>query len=460
MKYLCFIGIVIGALSYCLLNFSGFQTSVRADTSSAAAPAPGNSQIQQWITDLNSSQYTVRQQAKQNLIAADDDALDQLRAQLKSPLSPEQATDITAILETINQNDLLRGPLVSLDADNMPAEQAFKTVLDQAKVSYSIWPPQLFSSQYQPISPVTLHAHNAPYWQVIWALYQQTGVSLNYFNNGLQLTNNISLDKHNPIYIHGAFAIALQSIQYHRDVNFNSSNPSVDKSFDVQMLFMAVPDLPIVQSNATDVELTSAMDDKGQSLLLSPSPMSQDQRQYWYNNQTVSQVSVSAGLNRIKGIGTRLADIQGAIPVRIECDKQDLAINDLTKPGQTVAIPGDAGIVISFDGLVRQSPNTYQVKYSITWPVNNNGGDSPEAQQTNFITGQLQSWSGAALLDANGQKLSFQGGGGGGGDGRLSYQYSYGQDNGVGSPAKLVFTVYTKMLDTKIPFEFKDVPLP
>ena len=74
MKYFCFVGIVIGALSYCLLNFSGFQTSVRADTSSAAAPAPGNSQIQQWITDLNSSQYTVRQQAKQNLIAAGDDA--------------------------------------------------------------------------------------------------------------------------------------------------------------------------------------------------------------------------------------------------------------------------------------------------------------------------------------------------------------------------------------------------
>ncbi|HTV48848.1 MAG TPA: hypothetical protein VMG59_10440 [Phycisphaerae bacterium] len=438
-----------------------------------ATSAPDNSQIQQWIDDLNSSQYAVRAQAKQNLLATGDAALPLLQAQLKSLASVEQTADIDAILSAINQNDLLRGPLVSLDADAMPADQAFKTVLDQAKVTYSIWPPQLFSTQYQPIPPATLHVHSAPYWQVMWALYQQTGVGLNYFNNGLQLTNNLSLDKHNPINIHGAFAIVLQSIQYHRDVNFNSSNPTVDQSFNIQMQLLAVPNLPLVQSNSNnDVELTTAVDDKGQSLLLSPG-MPPNQPQYWYNNQPNTQMNISADLNRIRGIGRQLSLLQGYVPVRIECDKQDLTISDLTKPGQTLAIEGDSGIVITFQGFTNQGNNNYQIKYTITWPVNNNqvnnnmlnfnginGIRNTESQQMQFLTSQLQSWSSVSLLDSSGQQLQFQGGGGGGGNGRMSYSYNYGQNNNVGPPAKLVFTIYCKLLDTKVPFEFKDVPLP
>jgi hypothetical protein len=464
MKSFGLIAAAVAGLSCCWSP--AFESIARADAP-AAASASQDAQIQQWIGDLTSSQYSVRADAQNKLIALGDDAAPLLKAQLQSPASPEQAQDINAIIAAISQNDLLRGPLVSIDADHVPAEQAFKTVLGQANVSYSVWPPELFTQQYG-IGPVSLHVHKSLFLPVMWALYQQTGVTLGQpnSNSNMQLTNNSSLDKHNPIVFHGAFAIALQSIQYNRSVNYGNPHPSVDQTFNVSLQLLAVPGLPILQSSGNNVELTAATDDLGQSLLPPFGIVDTEQPQNWNSNQAVSQMGVSANLNRIDGIGTRLKVLKGTVNVRVESDKQQLVIDDLTKPGQTLAIPGDSGIVITFQSFTPPASNNgnCQIKFTIASPSNGNYGFNnnadPQMQQSQMIMGQLQNWSSLTLLDANGQPLSFRGGGGGGGGGQFSYQYDFGQDNNVGPPVKLVFTIYTSTLDTKVPFEFKDVPLP
>jgi hypothetical protein len=443
--------------------FPVFATGTRAD-----APDSQDAQVQQWVADLNNAQTAV-QQEQQKLIGAGDAALPLLNAQLKMPLSAEQTANINAILDAISLNDLhnnlSNGPLVTLDADEVPAEQAFKTVLDQLKINYSTSSnPWLF--RQNSIPPVTLHAHNAPYWQVMWALYQQTGISLSSFNqvgSGLQLTNNNQGYQLCPVYFHGVFALVLQSIQYNRSVNFNSPAPPVNQTFNIQMQLLAAPGWPLLQQNSS-VDLSAAVDDLGHSLLLPPSPAPPQQPQYW-GNQPVTQINLSAALNRVAGIGTRLVDLKGTAVVQILGVKHELTVDNLNQPNQILNIPGVAGVVITFEGLTQMSGNNYLLKYSATSPEGNNYGYNnglvnPQMQQSQMIMNQLQSGTSFALLDANGQQLSFRGGGGGGGWGSLNYQYTFASDNNVGPPAKLVFTIYTRVVDTQVPFEFKNVLLP
>jgi RNA polymerase sigma factor (sigma-70 family) len=395
--------------------------------------------------------------------------------------TPVDQTIPTLVTHSSTDNGSV-GLLVSIDAQNMPAEQAFRIVLSQAKVPYmeipsnlsSIvavdtktgaqgvpyrdMPPNLFS--VYAISPVTLSMHHAPFWQVMWELYQQTGVELdvkdygNFGNFQLIYADPDSATRHSHfISVAGAFAVELQ------DVAYLQAKPLIR----VDMNAYAFPGWPILQTAyGSNIELQTAVDNLGQSLLTDPS--GRTLRGYFQSNG--SQMSTFAFLNRIPNIGTSLANLEGSVWIPIGENRKELAFGNLNQPNQTLKVPGDSGVSIIFQDIIPISGNTYRVDYSISAPSDVKeelSSQDPQAVDLQLTLSQLQ-WNAQSitLLDSHGQSLSIRPGGGGGGWRSNQWQthFDFSQNNGVGPPAKLVLNLYTGVSNVQVPFEFKNVPLP
>jgi hypothetical protein len=77
------------------------------------------------------------------------------------------------------------------------------------------------------------------------------------------------------------------------------------------------------------------------------------------------------------------------------------------------------------------------------------------------------SMNGIKLYDTNGNEFD-QNGWGGGGGGPEGYNYTVNfsrnrssrNNDGLPVPAELTWEIPTKAIDTEVPFEFKDIPLP
>jgi hypothetical protein len=420
-------------------------TMVPAATVSTEAKT-GPKQIHRWIMQLASDHYSVRHLAAKKLLAAGDAAVPEMKKALAGLTTPEMRHLLREDMDKIAHADLLRGPLITLDAKDISARQAFESVCRQAGTS-----PNFINQGVMP--RVTIHAHAVPFWQVMQKLATMTGISPSpgYYGNPTQMTLILNgvLGKGHVVDMAGAFAIAPQSINYSRDVNFMSSGPSTTETFNIQAALLSIPGKlgPIQTQQAV---VTKAVDNHGNSLLTAtPGNM-------WYGNQMGGVTNFNIALQwPPHNPGTRISELKGYIPLIISLHKKSLTLKFKSKGVASASVDG---IKVSVSNLKMQpaAPGRnamWQFTYTISQPP---GPFNPNSARQNIMN-QLDQMNSGTILTAGGRTLQPGGWSGGGG---FPQGMTYTVNVMGGKPAEFQMNVFTRQETLQIPIDLKNLPMP
>ena len=411
----------------------------------SAAPAtakPTTQQIHHWITQLTSHRYSIRHAAAKKLSAAGDAAVPEMKKALSGLTTPEMRHLLRQGLREIAHADLLRGPLITLDAKDISAQQAFGSVCKQAGTV-----PNFINTNPGMMPQVTIHAHNVPFWQVMQKLAVLTGISpsFGYFGNQQQLTlaPNGVLGKGHSVDIEGGFAITPQSVTYNRSVSFMSNGPSTTQTFNIQAALLSIPG-KTGPMQVQQTVVTKAVDNHGNSLV-TPTPGNM-----WYGGSQMGGVAnFNISLQWPHHPGTVIKELKGYIPVIISSHKKML---DLKFKAKGVASASIDGIKVSISHRTGK-PGMWHFTYRIIQPA---GAYNPNSNRQNIMN-QLDQLNSATIITAGGRTVQTNGwSGGGGGPQGITYNVNVMG----GKPAELRMAVYTRQQSLQIPLNLKNIPMP
>ena len=410
-----------------------------------AAVKPTREQIHQWIMQLASHRYAIRHAAAKDLLAAGDGAVPAMKKALAGLTTPEMRHLLRQNLDKIAHADLLRGPLITLDAENISARQAFDRVCQQAGTT-----PKFINQGVMP--QVTIHAHDVPFWQVMQKLAILTGISPSqgYYGNAQQMTlvPNGVLGKGHIVDMAGAFAIAPQSIAYSRNVNFMQAGPAATATFNIQASLLSIPG-KMGPMQIQQAVVTKAVDNHGNSLI-SATPGN-----IWYGMQMGGVANFNIALQWPHHPGTKITELKGYIPVIVSLHKKKLKLKFKAKGVSSASFDG---IKISVSDLKMQpapagQSGMWQFKYTIVQPA---GAFNPNSNQQNMMN-QLEQINSDTILTADGRTIQTNGwNGGGGGPQGMTYEVNVMG----GKPAELQLAVFARQETLQIPIDLKNIPMP
>ena len=409
---------------------------------------PSQKEIQHWILQLASPRNAIRHAAAKKLLAEGDPAVPEMKKALAGLTTPEMRHLLRQNLRHIAHADLLRGPLITLDAKDISAEQVFDSVCQQAGTI-----PHFININQGMMPQVTIHADKVPFWQVMQKLAVLTDLSpsLGYYGNPQQLTlvQNGALGKGRRVSIDGGFAVAPQSITYNRSLSFTSSGPSRTQTFNIQAVLLSIPGktgpMQIQQS-----VVTKAVDNHGNSLI-TPMPGN-----IWYGgNQLGGVANFNIPLQWPRHPGTVITELKGYIPVIMSLHRKML---DLKFKAKGVASASIDGIKISISHRTMQSAlpgqtGMWHFTYRIIQPA---GAFNANSNQQNIMN-QLEQLNSGTVVTSGGRTIQTNSWGGGGGP---PQGITYNVNVMGGKPAEFRIAVFTRRQSLRIPLNLKNIPMP
>ncbi len=415
-----------------------------------AAATATPAQIQRWIRDLNLDQYHARRVAAESLLRAGDAAVPAMKKALNGLTTPEMRHLLRKDLSKIANADFLRGPLITLNAHNMSAQRAFTLICKQAGTSANVL--------QQGTNPqVTLRVKNAPFWQVMQQMAEQTNISpMMYYNQGAGMPLGINgvLNKGDFASFHGAFAVVAQNISYNRQLTFSQPKPPAATTFNMSLWLLAIPGKTGLVQPQQPV-LRKAVDNRGNSLLLS-APNTPNMDQTWYGNQMPAvATNFSINLAWPKKAGTRIKEFKGYLPVQVCYHHRIL---NLKIKAKGTAHESFNGVRVATGNLGKVN-GLWQFTVTVTVPTANGNMLDPSQQ---MIVNQVQNFNGfnsagpiqtaaGTVLNPNGWQAN--------GSYQQGYVYTIPVQAG-GKPAKLTMPLYTRTRMVKVPFDLKNIPMP
>ncbi|MGC9258764.1 MAG: hypothetical protein ACP5I8_01620 [Phycisphaerae bacterium] len=440
-----------GIITAGLISVAAISTLPHYCAAGTVAPSPPSvavatnpptiGQIRKWITQLASHRLLIRHIAAEKLLAAGDEAVPEMKKALAGLTTPEMRHLLRQDIRKIAHADLLRGPLITLDAKNMSARQAFETVCKQVGVR-----PHFINQLVLP--RVTIHAVREPFWKVMQQLAILTGVSpaQGYYGNPQQITlaANGVLGKGHIVDLAGAFALIPQSINYSRNLNFMQPQQAATQTFNIQAVLLSIPGSTGPMQIPQTV-VTKAIDNHGNSLI-SATPGN-----VWYGNQMGGVTYFNIALQWPHHPGTIITELKGYIPVMVTVHKQLL---DLKFKAKGIAKASIVGVTVSISHRTMQN-GMWHFTYTIQQP----GGMFNPNSDTQNIMNQLEQINSGTILTAGGRTIQLAGWGGGGG-GPQGITYNANINVTGGKPAEFRMVVFTGHEKLEIPFDFKNLSMP
>jgi hypothetical protein len=246
----------------------------------------------------------------------------------------------------------------------------------------------------------------------------------------------------------------VQALSFNRQQSVNYTSPQMSQgSCSVQIMVYVDPAIH-VSSFSQNIRPTSAVDDKGQSMLLE----SNGNTIAYGGNRASSLIYPAAiALKYPENAGKKIADLKFTLQLRGSTQVDSINVD---KPLDSAEVTKDFGdTTVIFHSLKKlPRPGNYEMKVGFM-------SDSDEG--TNNLYSMLQS---AQLLDSKGHAFYAMPGGGTSGNGTAEYTMTYstnmngmrmgGENAASGPPVKWVLELPTKSHAIKLPVEFKDLPLP
>ncbi|HZZ44783.1 MAG TPA: HEAT repeat domain-containing protein [Tepidisphaeraceae bacterium] len=427
-----------------LLGAMAVGASVRGATTEPARA----DEIRGLIEKLGSDDYQTRQQAQDQLVRFGVDAKPMLQEMLAKENDPEARTRAESAIAQIDENRVTGPSLVTLHVKDASPEVVLAELSRQGGYEIPTLPENLFKQPGMQWGKMTMDFDQQSFWSVFRAFCEKTGVRPNAMGNDRKFVVMQGGDDsmQGPAVYSGAFMVVANSVTRSSSVNF-ARDKIPTKSLNIQFSVFAEPKLNILGHDYY-LRLSEAMDDRGNSLLM-PVPqqynsMGQDASSRW---------TLNAALAIPETVGTRITRIKGVsrVLMQTKSERWDVpGIGSIPANGVSKSIGGRKYVVEDFKAA---GVDSYQLKLTMI---------REGARQSDW----QQNGRGVRIiaLDAEGKSLALNGWGGGGSNERLTYTYTFNQQNGMGGktgPAKkLVIEVPTEVKEVDVPFEFKDLILP
>ncbi|MDF2439757.1 MAG: hypothetical protein JWN98_741 [Abditibacteriota bacterium] len=356
-------------------------------------------------------------------------------------------------------NRAIGGPtLVSVKLANATAQDAFNAVRKQSSVPVSPYSATQWAP-FKKTAPVNIVRQ--PFWlalrelQSIWNFRLESyvvrpGLSMMAYNE----------EKGDRIQSIGPCLFSLSGLNYERTVSFARDGQAVPASdFSIAGRAYIDPKVQVVRGS-TYYQLDEAIDDKGLSL--------RGETTTAHSSTEVNPIRLNLPLVTQIGMGKRLARLKGTLGF-VAVTRRDVweVPNVLQARDASKSITRDGVEERYFVDAVRQEGDEYHVHFTVSRPRNNVRRIVRLANQRDLMISESNHYDQVRLVDAQGRDWS-----------RYTYRIQNQGDrqtsiisttvifrkrslyDEVGTPTKLVVAVPNQWREVRVPFEFKDLPLP
>jgi len=414
---------------------------VCADSATQPSTHPStlpDARIVQWVADLTSAQFAVRESAQQNMEQQGDWVVPQLQQMLQGTLPDEARARIRAAIHNIEERQRFGPSSITIHCKDAPLQGVLEDFVHQAgDLDMGVDRPEI--RQYLQTHKITLNLDHANFWSALMAIQDASGLHARPDNNGGLIFDNMMGFSFEQL---GDFSKAKEAgpcvvmpqqtgwvLTYRAGGNVNSLN--------LQLMAMVEPKLFIVggyQSNW----VREVTDDKGHSLLV-PSANSQSffagPRQLW--------MYLPVNLHVVPGMGNKISRLKGELSFTIRVKHETIEIDNILSAKNVTRSAGGSTITI------RDLTNA-NGQYQLHLLASGAPGTPPWAIFQN---------AGSSLTIVDDKDRAFQ-------------QISMSQNNNeytlayianapdMGPPKKLRWDVTTETRQMTVPFELDDIELP
>jgi hypothetical protein len=338
--------------------------------------------------------------------------------------------------------------LINLHLKQAVAQDVFDELARQADVKFTtngnIWDQDSFQI------PKDVDFTDRPFWSAVWKACGLWNLSIqqNYSND---LTRHIMLFSTGqmpggdmpklPVYETDGFVI--QALSFSRQQSVSYSQPGSATNFcNVQLRVYVDPALR-VQSFNSAARSDQAVDDAGNSMTQNvnsrmPFVSSNLPRSLLYD--------CDVPLKYPDNPGKKIAHLKGSLQLRVADKMDSLTIAKPLAAAETSKTIGN--LTVTFHSMKKIAESNYQLTVSIVG--NALGGE----------TVWLLLQNDEQLLDDKGRQFHYVGGSSAWNRYTVNYVRNAGEDPPIGDPAKWLIELPSKSHTMRVPFEFKDLPLP
>lgn len=301
------------------------------------------------VEQLGASRYAERQEALETLESMGAAALPALRAARQSA-DAEVRTRAIDLIGRIESDLLIKPTTVRLDFDNQPITDVVAALSDRTGIPMALLPE---NNPGWKSRRVTLRESEAQtFWQMLDRLCAvgelrpmiAMGGGLPGRESAVQLFSGIVADER-PVHLNGPFRISAEGIHYHLDRSFatGGTNPvlrhdgvvvrqegnQVSRQFYFDLKVEVEPRLLLTGNG--DLELTEAVDDQGNSLLLDQGAGAVIRNSGYFGvGRTTTAIQLQAHLRFPDRTDSTISRLRGKLPVVIAARRDDPLIVDLT----------------------------------------------------------------------------------------------------------------------------------
>jgi hypothetical protein len=400
------------------------------------------------IKQLGSGDFAEREKAAQLLKARGPAVLPALRKAADHPDAEvrRQVTELIPLLEAVAA---LSPKRITLKVDRRPLSAVLDEIEKQSRY-------KLVYDGSEEDNRISFEVKDVPFWEALEQVRRQTGlaVSIQPFKDGIQLKRRQTRSA--IVTVEGSFR--LEAKQFHEDRDLDFTEPGADKEpgrrehlLTLTVSVLAEPKFILLKADRPRVEV--ALDEDGKSLTaVTPEKRKVDESDMLRANDLRDlfnkdfQHTADIHLRRSTDAAKRIKELRGDIPVKVVVERKLVVVSDkvLDSKGTKCKVGGDTLEIVR-----AEQDEGGGVDINIAIPPDRNGVE-------------MHHWNKRVHLeDDKGNRFESSGGGHSiSGEMReVIVHYRAPKDSKLGPPTKLIIEDWV-ILDHRVPFAFKDVPLP
>ena len=424
--------------------------------------------IDRLIIQLGNDDAGQRDLAQKQLLHIGSTAVPALSKAARDNDDPEVRTRASQVIAELKEHADEDASLLTLHLTNSPAKQVLIAIADQSRAQItSFGTGRVFGVDNR---LVTVDADQKPFWDVMTDVCTQLNVcpSSGLVQGQMKLMpavgRNWMLSPHQTV---GPFWIGITGVNRTRAIDLMGP-PATDDQFIVRLMVVPEPKLAVAQ--ISELQLTQARDDAGNSL--KPAISAQDNSARNLIHSLVPGVSpvIETHLSYPEKPGSKIALLSGEVQVVVGEEVEQFVLDDVLGTPKTVA--SLQGCTVDATVVKQASPGTFLISLLCT---RSGMSDSQWAAVTNRMND-------VTLEDAQGNPLSelshSSASAGFSNTFRATFFFSSNAVFGMalpqnpgaagkvpaitkaGEPKRLTWNVATALKTLKVPISFKDLPMP
>lgn len=404
--------------------------------------------IPRLITGLESGGRRQRKQASRLLAQQGTPALAPLSAALAGPTTPSERKRLRSMIAIIMKASALRGPLISVHFTNVPLNVAFANICGKIGIQASPYPGYTGGKP----TVVTLQEKKRPFWAVMRQLAASTGYSPSYGTlmapdgGSLMYARPGLLSNANLVSRYHGFMVVAQSIGRSSSEQLGGINAGTFfRSLDVGLAILPPP-YRSYRISFAQPQAVRATDSLHQSLLPDRRPVSS----YFNDGSPGTMVyNLTIELRYPPHLGARIVQLKGYIPALLQSRAIKCTFTNLGKIRQSKLIDG---FRVSIDRLKRSGVGW---STSVQATPLHAAAELSRSSYTN-IARQIGKPDYITAIGVHGgiiPQMNFA-------TEQEDYRKRKYMVTFFRKPKTIILRVFRTELSLKIPFEFKDIPIP